>query len=378
MPSPAASSPQELPALRAGLVTAVATSMLGVVLTCLAVLVASSGASSAVDVLRSGVRVWLVALGSGLVVDDVAIDLVPVGGTLVAGLLAVAVAARVQAGAPVDDVAQFAATVAGTTGLVAAALSQATSTQTTQTSEVRVAVGGFVVGGLAAAWSAARRRQEPLLGPDRAEATAVLRAAGTALTVLLGACAAVVAVLLVGSLERAADLWAALDPGAGGGVVLGLACVVAVPTLVVWVAAVTLGPGVSVGTDTSLDLSGAYLGDVPGLPVLAALPEPGAFGGAVLLLGLVPVVSGLLAGWRLDVPAELGPGRRAALGAGAGGLAGGVLGALLLLSGGSVGPGRMSEVGPAGPTPVLVALAVLGAAGAVGAVLAHYREARAR
>lgn len=378
MPSSVASSPQEAPALRTGVVTAVTTSVLGVVLTCLAVLVATSGDVSTAAVLRSGVRLWVVSLGSGLMVDDVAIDLVPIGGTLLAGLLLMAVAMRVQRGAPVDDVAQFAATVAGTTGLLAAVLSQVSGTQTTQTSEVRAAVGGFVVGGLVAAWSAARRRREPLLGPGREEATAVLRAAGTALGLLLGSCAVVVAILLVGSLGQAADLWAALDPGAGEGVALGLACVLAVPTLVVWVAAVALGPGVSVGTDTSLDLYGAYLGDVPGLPVLAVLPDPGAFGGAVVLLALVPVVSGLLAGWRLDVPAELGPGRRAALGAAAGGLAGGVLGVLLLVSGGSVGPGRMSEVGPLGPVPALLALGVLGAAGAIGAALAHYREARAR
>lgn len=378
MPSPVVSSPQEIPALRAGVVTAVTASVLGVVLTCATVLVASSGDVSALGVLRSGARVWLVSLGSGLVVDDVAIDLVPIGGTLLVGLLLLAVAHRVQRAAPVDDVAQFAATVAGTTGLLAAVLSQATGTQATQTSEIRVAVGGFVVGGLAAWWSAARRRGEPLLGPGRAEATAVLRAAGTAVLLLLGTCAVIVAILLVGSLGQAADLWAALDPGPAEGLVLGLTCVLAVPTLVVWVAAVTLGPGVSVGTDTSLDLSGAYLGDVPGLPVLAALPEPGAFGAAVVLLGLVPVVSGLLAGWRLDVPPQVGPGRRAALGAVAGGVAGGALGTLMLLSGGSVGPGRMSEVGPLGPVPVLVALAVLGASGAVGAALAHYREARAR
>lgn len=378
MPSPVASSPSEAPALRTGVVTAVTASVLGVVLTCVAALVASSGGASTAAVLRSGVRLWVVSLGSGIVADDIAVDVVPIGGTLLAGLLLAAVATRVQRGAPVDDVAQFAATVAGTTGLLAALFSQVSGTQATQTSEVRAAIGGFVVGGLAAAWSAARCRREPLLGPGRDEATAVLRAAGTALGLLLGTCAVVVAVLLVGSLGQAADLWAALDPGAGESVALGLACVLAVPTLVVWVAAVTLGPGVSVGTGTSLDLNGAYLGDVPGLPVLAVLPEPGAFGGAVVLLGLVPVVSGLVAGWRLEVPAELGPGRRAVLGAAAGGVAGVVLGALLLVSGGAVGPGRMSEVGPLGSAPPLVALAVLGAAGAVGAVLAHYREARAR
>lgn len=378
MPSPVASSPSEAPALRTGVVTAVTASVLGVVLTCVAALVASSGGASTAAVLRSGVRLWVVSLGSGIVADDIAVDVVPIGGTLLAGLLLAAVATRVQRGAPVDDVAQFAATVAGTTGLLAALFSQVSGTQATQTSEVRAAIGGFVVGGLAAAWSAARCRREPLLGPGRDEATAVLRAAGTALGLLLGTCAVVVAVLLVGSLGQAADLWAALDPGAGESVALGLACVLAVPTLVVWVAAVTLGPGVSVGTGTSLDLNGAYVGDVPGLPVLAVLPEPGAFGGAVVLLGLVPVVSGLVAGWRLEVPAELGPGRRAVLGAAAGGVAGVVLGALLLVSGGAVGPGRMSEVGPLGSAPPLVALAVLGAAGAVGAVLAHYREARAR
>ncbi|MGJ9411448.1 DUF6350 family protein [Aeromicrobium sp. CF4.19] len=377
---PSVTAPDEASSLRAGMVTGLVATIVGVLLATAVAAVSAVGEVSLLGAFRSGARAWLVPLGSGIEVQGASIGLIPVGGTLVAASV-VALVVRWVLREPLADVAPFAATVAGTAGVLAAVLSALSDTDQVSTSGVRAAFGAFVVAGLAAAVAAPRSPEveaTPRWLRTRPAALAVARAAARGAVVFLVSCAVIVLVLLVGSLQRAGELWAALDPGAGGSVALGLLCVVAVPTLVLWAGAVVLGPGVQIGTDTTLDLTGAYLGQVPGLPVLAALPGPGAFGDWVVVLGLVPVLAGLAAGWGLVLPGEPAVLRRVGLGAAAGATAGLVVGALVGLSAGSVGPGRMADVGPVGPWAPVLAVLVLGAGGAVGAALAHYRGVRAQ
>ena len=146
---------------------------------------------------------------------------------------------------------------------------------------------------------------------------------------MLGASAAIVLVLLALHLPRASDLWAALDPGFGGGFALAVICVLAAPTLVLWTAAALIGPGFQLGTHTSVDLTGAQLGAVPGLPILAALPSPGAFPGWVIVLNLIPLAAGMLAGWRVDTGEREDILIKVGLGAAAGAVAGFLLGVLV-------------------------------------------------
>jgi hypothetical protein len=131
---------------------------------------------------------------------------------------------------------------------------------------------------------------------------------------------------------------------------------------------------------------------VPAFPPLAALPEPGEFGGWVFLLGLVPLLAGAVAGYRTEPPPlaehtideSVGDSQESALlhrvmhGAAAGAVAGLLIGIAVAVSGGGIGPGRMTDAGPPVLTPLLVAVPVLAMGGALGAVLAHYRGARDR
>ncbi|MEH3032972.1 MAG: DUF6350 family protein [Aeromicrobium erythreum] len=381
---------ETLPYVRRGAVTAVVAVGLciglGVVLTLLA------GARGTGPVLRTGVRGWLVGSGGGLELGSTQIGLLPWGGALLVVLVAARAAAWTLTAEETElELGGFAASAAGTAGLLAAVGSALTSTDAVGTGIVRSAFGAFLLTGLGAALGAAHRtgRWDDLWFTQRADVRAVVVAAARGVLTLLSAGVLMVLVLLVPRLDRASDLWALLDPGLGGGVVLALLCLAAVPTLALWAVAVLLGPGFALGAGTSVDLTGAQLGPVPGLPVLAALPPPGRFGDAVVLLGLVPVLAGAVAGWSLRVPepptdAEAGPDpegsallRRLGLGAAAGGVAGAVVGLLVGISGGAVGPGRLADAGPPVLTPLLVAVPVLALGGAVGAVLAHYRGARA-
>jgi hypothetical protein len=372
-------APVETPYLRPAFLTALLAAGLSLAVSAVLVLVARGSADLPLtSLLRSVVRTWLVSLGSGIDTGAVTFGLVPIGATFVCILLVARTASWVVT-EPLDDLVAFTVATAGAYGVIAGIASAASASADVHTSVVRAAAGAFVVGGLGAAWGATRRHG----GSDRLWFTAsddiriATRAAVPGLLAVLGAAGLVVVVQLVRTLPRAGDIWAQLDPGTGGGIVLALACVLAAPTLVLWTASALLGPGFALGTETSVDLSGSQLGNVPGFPLLAALPPPGELPGWVFVLGLVPLLAGMLSGWRVDPGARQGLGARVALGAAAGGLAGFLLGVLIGLSGGAIGPGRMAETGPPMFMPMLVAIPVMAVGGALGAALAHYRGRRA-
>ena len=377
MPEPPA-SPYLRPAfLSAGLAIAV-----GIGFSVGLTLLAQGGGPSVGGLLRTGVQGWLVAQGSGLDVEGTSIRLVPLGATVLV-VIVTALTARWIVADPVDELGPYAATVAGTCGAVAAVLSAVTNAGEVNTSVVRAAFGAFAVGGIGSAVGAATKhhRTAMLWFTDRTDVRAVVRGAWWGVATLLGSAATLVVVLLTVHLDRAADLWALLDPGLGGGLTLAATCLLSVPTLVLWATSVLLGPGFVLGTDTSVDLTGAHLGAVPGFPPLAGLPAPGEFAGWVFVLGLIPLLAGGVAGFRTEPPltddADSVLLQRLVHGAAAGAVAGFVVGVAVAVSGGGIGPGRMAEAGPPLVTPLLVAIPVLAMGGALGAVLAHYRGARA-
>jgi Family of unknown function (DUF6350) len=86
---------------------------------------------------------------------------------------------------------------------------------------------------------------------------------------------------------------------------------------------------------------------LPGFPLLAAIPRTSGSGWIDVGLLLLPAVAGALAGVLTVRRLPAATGRAATLRGGLAGLsAGAAFGLLCLLSGGSVGPGRMQSVGP--------------------------------
>lgn len=231
---------------------------------------------------------------------------------------------------------------------------------------------------------------------------------GTAmvLTGLIGLGALLFAVSLLLRGGEVIALFEAAHVDALGATVVTLAQLAYLPTLAIWGMSFVAGPGFAVGADTAVSPAGTQLGVVPGVPVLGALPESTT--PWLLLLALLPIAVGALAGWmarsRLVAPSiavEAGSARVPFAGDAAGESArssaltallsgadetsaddGGVrdahpaedpigarfvialgiavlsaAGAALLcaVASGSIGPGRLAEVGPA---PGAVALAV--------------------
>lgn len=365
--------------LRPAFLTALVAAVLSWVVAGILVALAQGSANLSVGAfVRTSIRTWLVSLGSGVDAGPVSIGIVPIGATVIC-LMLVALAAAWVVSEPLDELAAFAAASAGAYGAIAAIAAAATNLGDVHTSVIRSAIAAFVIGGVGAAWGSAQRHRDA----DRwwfttpPEVRAAVRAAVPGVVAVLAAASTIVVVLLALNLTQAGDLWALLDPGTGGGFALGVGSVLAAPTLVLWTASVLIGPGFAIGTDTSVDLTGSQLGQVPGFPLLAALPEPGAFPGWVFLLGIVPLLAGMVCGWRVDPGGRDGLGPRVVLGTAAGAVAGVVLGVLIGLSRGAVGPGRLTEAGPPTFTPLLIAVGAMALGGALGAVLNHYRGARA-
>lgn len=361
---------------RPAIITAVGSAVLSVVLATVAV--SSSGiAGTTVETVRTAVRAWLVAVGATLRTGDTQLDIVPIGATALVVAI-VFVLTRLSLRTAIPDPGAFGAMTGGVAGVLAALCSALTSTDDTGTSFVRAAFGAFVVVGLPAAWGAARRSRIAWLGLSK-RWTPVADGATSGVALLLGGATVLTLVMLGLHLERASDLWATLDPG--GPVLLGFLCLLAFPTLVLWTTAVILGPGFTIGTDTSVDLTGSALGAVPGFPPLAALPDPGPFGPWTIVFMLLPAAAGVVAGL---VAYARGPheehtwGRAAGDGAAAGAVAGALVGLLVETARGSLGPGLLQSAGPPAWQSLLVAVPLLAAGGALGAIAAHYRSGRDR
>jgi hypothetical protein len=153
---------------------------------------------------------------------------------------------------------------------------------------------------------------------------------------------------------------------------------------VVWAAAYLLGPGFALGAGSGVRLTEVVLGPQPTLPLLAGLPN-GPMGATGALLLAIPVLAGIAAGWlltmRLGRATVVAPARgkkkdkpdglpwSLVLGGAvlAGPAAGIVLGVLAAISGGSLGDGRMSVIGPDPWQVGLVATGVLAVSTTVGA-----------
>ena len=150
-------------------------------------------------------------------------------------------------------------------------------------------------------WAEHRRADHPVVDAGlrwttRRTPASVRRAVAPAVEVVVGF-TAVAFLMVLGLLlmrgDRVLALYAALDAGWVGTAVLTLAQLLVLPNLMVWAVAWLAGAGVHVGT-VHVGWAESTPGDLPLLPVLGALPEPGVLPPGLWAMALVPLVAG---GW---------------------------------------------------------------------------------
>jgi hypothetical protein len=181
----------------------------------------------------------------------------------------------------------------------------------------------------------------------RSRAQPVLRAAAIASLTVFGGGALVVGGCLAVHNEGIAEVFDRTGGGNSGFLGLGLVSLIFLPNAACWAVGFASGPGVALASDAHLDFRGMDSGVLPGLPLTAGLPQPGALGWVALLPMLVPLAAGVATGWavapdiRRPVRGTLLPTAAAAT------LTGLLVGAVCWLSAGD-GGGRLTQFGPSG------------------------------
>jgi hypothetical protein len=192
-------------------------------------------------------------------------------------------------------------------------------------------------------------------GEVRSQLGAALRGGAAAVAAILVVSGLAVCVSVLANFAIVIGLYETLQADVMGGIALTIGQLAFIPNLVIWAATWFVGPGVALGTGTSVSPLGTSLAVVPGLPVFGALPTGTLEFGFLGLL--VPVLIGFVVavvvrqGFDTRPNAPHGRVRMLVTGALLGVVAGILLGLLAWWSAGAMGPGRLADVGP---NPLLV------------------------
>jgi len=351
-------------------------------LTCAAVavigwLVATFGGAS--GAVRAGATVWLAAHKAGVTFGGTSITLAPLGLTVVLALFLYRggrFATRASGAVETRELLKVAAVLSVAYGLGALLVAVLASDDSAKVSPLSAFLGAAT---LALIGGTAGILVESGLLVELATATAhwvrqMVAGALAATATVLAAASLLYAVSLVAHFSRITTMLEALDAGPIGSLVLFAICVVLLPNAILYAAAFIAGPGFQLGVGTTVAPTGIDLGNLPALPLLAAVPDDGATPTYLLALtAVVPLVAGVAAGAVVARRVSGGPDADVigwdayALRAGlCGPVAGLLLLALMVLAGGSAGPGRMAAVGVPG---ALAAAGLVAAGVSIGAAL---------
>ena len=217
--------------------------------------------------------------------------------------------------------------------------------------------------------SSLRMRLDALPPAFRSGAAAAARGGTAAAALVIAGAALVLTVLVVVDFGSVVGLYERLQSGALGGAALTVAQAAFIPNFVIWTAAWLIGPGFAIGTGSSVWPVATQLGPIPTVPLFGVLPTGGL---ALGFLGLlVPLLAGFLAAILLRShvnrsAAVHGTGWVFLTALGVGIVAGIELGLLAWWSSGSLGPGRLHDVGPNPWMVGLIAAAEIAVAAGIG------------
>ncbi|GLW05506.1 hypothetical protein Misp01_06360 [Microtetraspora sp. NBRC 13810] len=351
-------------------------------------------------VFRTAAQLWLAAHHAGFAIPGGRVGLLPLGLMVLPALLLyraalwmardadlrVRLPARLPKGSPKDMasarrraqlvlVAQAGISLAAPYALLAGLIALVARNEITQPHLGEVLVShlllAFVAGALATARTIGPWRTMLRLLPERARAVTIGTAA--ALAIMLSAGLLLVLGSIVVNFAQVRELSDGLAPGVVGGTLLLLVQGLYLLNGVVWGMAYIAGPGFAIGTGTLVAPTGVQLGHVPSLPVLGALPDAGTTSPWVMAVLAVPFAAGAVGGLLIVRIAPTPSYEIAPLWGFVCGITTGVAaGALAALSGGPLGDGRMSAIGPS-PWEVMLSVSLeVGVAAGIAAGLSNW------
>lgn len=281
-PAPEPPAGVSLDVLRTGASVALWTTVVGLLLAGLPVLLAwaveARSGTAASDMVRSVGQLWLLAHGVSLDVPGGRVGLTPLGLCALPLVLLLRAGGRMagQCRPASPRAALWAALVVAVPyALLTALVAAFSSTAAVRPSTAQALLGGLLLGMVGAGTGALRRAG--LGGRAWARLPArtrrLLPAVAGVSGLVLAAAALLAGAALAAHLSRAAELAAASEPGVVGGLALLLLGLTFVPNAVIWAGSWLAGVGFAVGVGTSVAPSGSQIGAVPAFPLLAALPE---------------------------------------------------------------------------------------------------------
>lgn len=235
---------------------------------------------------------------------------------------------------------------------------------------------GRLIGVNAADWIARTSQDQRWAG---SYVWAVVRSGFVGVLAALSLSALLLAVNVIARWTDIISVYQGLRAGGVGGATLTLAQLGFMPNLVAWTLSWSSGAGFALGTGSSVTPLATSVAPVPPIPILAALPTGDLVWGFAALI--VPIIGGALAGWwfvragenHFDEWLSLKirhrwfslPASTLGLGLSIGAVSAILTGVVFALSRGSLGLGRLTDIGP---DPIMAALWV-GAEVGIGVVL---------
>ncbi len=372
-----------------GALAALVTLVLCLALALIGWFLADAGAhGDTTDALRVGADAWLVGHGSHLDLTGLPIGIVPLTLTMVLVLGAYR-GGRWSArhALEVADDRTLAGGVAAFAGayVVLAVLVCVVATGAGATPGLgRTVLGAVLVSVLAGGLGQAvgTERYDAWLAQVPVWSREVLLGALTGALVVFAAGAVLVAVSLLFSLNEASAVLTSLDLSIGDALTYTVVMALVAPNLALLGSAYLIGPGFAVGTGTVVSATSVSLGAIPAFPVLAALPGEGPTPGWLVLLTAVPVVAAAYGVWVTGSAArqdeQPAPAYDlAAIRGAAAGLGGGILITLAIsLAGGSLGTGRLTDIGAPTAEVLVFATGTMSVGGLLGGLVQAWTSRR--
>jgi len=332
---------------------------------------------------RLASQAWLLGHGADVVADGVLVAVTPLGLTVLLVVCCWYPACWVGRRAQVASLGGIAYVLAAlvfsysTVGIGLALIATSSGTEIGWGSVLLGAVGlSVLVGGTGLLRTAGHGRLIHDIAPFPSRA--VLSGAGAGAAALLAAGLVTVGIAIAVDRAGFAALTDSLAPGWTAGIGLLVLSLLLLPNAALYAVAVLLGPGFAVGSATTVSAFGVTLGSVPGLPILAALPDTPAVPLGVLLGLTIPALCGLAVGAvvvrRLDDDVSQWPAAGWAASAGVALAIG--LGAAQWLAGGSLGEGGLSIIGAPPVASVAAAAGLLALPAALSAAFSTRRQRR--
>lgn len=331
------------------------------------------------DALRVGADAWLLGHGSHLVLSGVPLGVTPLGITLIVVLTTFRTGrwAGRRAHAEVDDRALATAVGSFTCAYVVVAVvtcvlaSQSGATPVLGRAVLGAALVAALAGGAGLAVGSDRTADWLDRVPEWTLDVVTGGLAGALWLVVAGA--VLVGVSLVASLNEAATVFSELHLSAGDALSYIVVMALFAPNAVLLGVSYLVGPGFAFGVGTTISPTAVSLGVVPAYPVLAALPGEGPTPGWLVVAMGVPVAAAALGG--AAMVRRTGPfayDLAAMRGAAAGFLAGVAVTVLVAVAGGSLGTGRMADVGAPVAEVLVFATGLMSVGGLLGALVQNW------